>query len=342
MTTTLATADPHFSSNPRDSYRWKFLEETLPALIAEHAVERVLVLGDLTEAKTGHSAELVNRLSDGFARIAELADVVLHKGNHDYLAEDVPFFRYMGHLPRVRWINEPTRLKLRGLGDCMFFPHSHKWSECWAAAGGPGMQLDWFFCHQTFCGADLGYGRRAEGTAAPFPKGARVVSGDVHSPQKIGPVIYVGAPYLIDFGDAYEPRVLLLEGGKARSVPVPGPQKRLMVLSGRDPLAALPGKLKHPLNDALPQINAGDVVKTRVELPAGSEYSRADIRASVREWAEKVGVELYAVEVIAPKTGPTRARAVHRSTDAELVRAYAKRMKKGKATVAAGLKIAEE
>ena len=86
----------------------------------------------------------------------------------------------------------------------------------------------------------------------------------------------------------------------------------------------------------------GDVVKVRVELPTKSDISRTEARAAAREWAEQRGVELYAVEVVSPKAVPTRARDRHRASDADLVRAYAKKMNKGKATVAAGLKLAEE
>ena len=334
---TLATADPHVSANPRDAYRWKFLEETLPALVAEHDVERILILGDLTETKDGHPAALVNRLVDAVVALTESAQLYFLKGNHDYVAEDVPFFRFLRHLRRVRWINEPTALELRGLGKCLFLPHTRN-LEDWVDQMFDS--YEWFFCHQTFGGADLG-GRRADGAGPPFTKNSKVVSGDVHVPQKVGPVTYVGAPYTVDFGDDYKPRVLLLDGGKARSIPVPGPQKRLMTLSGRDPLAAL--GMKHPLAAAIWPLTEGDVVKVRVELPAGSEVSRADVRARVRGWAEEARVELSAVQVVAPAAKSTpAARDRHRASDADLVRAYARKMNKGKATVSAGLKLAEE
>lgn len=334
MTTTLATADIHASANPRDAYRWVFLEQTLPAMIAEHAVERVLVLGDLTEQKSGHSPELVNRLVDAFVAIAERAQVYILKGNHDYVAEDVPFFRYMRHLPRVRWINEPTRLRLRGLGDCLFLPHTSRIDELTSTIH----EADWYFCHQTFAGADLG-GRKADGASAPFPSSrGRAVSGDVHVPQKLGRVTYVGSPYAVDFGDDAEWRVLLLGDNKVRSVPVPGPQKRLVSIVGEFNERDLRVHQK-----IFRVVRPGDVVKVRVELSAATKASRADVRARVREWAVSEGIQLYATEIIAPKALPERAaHDRHRATDEELVRAYAKKMGQGKVTVAAGLKIVEE
>lgn len=320
---TIVTADIHASPNPRDAYRWKFIEETLPALVAEHGAERVLVLGDLTEAKAGHSAELVNRLVDALAALAAHASVYLLMGNHDYLSEDVPFYRFTRHLPRVRWINDPTALTLRGLGKCLFLPHTRDLTS-WVDHMHD--EYDWFFCHQTFGGADLG-GRRAAGDGPPFSKNSKVVSGDVHSPQRVGPVTYVGAPYSVDFGDAFEPRVLLLEGAEMRSVPVPGPQKRLVEVPS---ITDLTGAEKN--------LRPGDVVKVRATMETG-EYSRAEARKNIREWAASVGVELYAVEIIAPRAAPTKMHDRHRASDEELVRGYAKKMGKGKSTVSAGLKI---
>lgn len=315
------------SSNRRDSYRWRFIEETLPALVETHRARRVLLLGDLTEAKSGHSAELVNRLVDAIAALAERAPIYLLKGNHDYLNEDIPFFRYTQHLPRVRWINEPTQFKLRGLGDCLFLPFSRSPEEEWK----PWLSepRDWYFCHQTFDGAIGENNQRINGTPRSiFPRGARVVSGDIHGPQKIGCVTYTGAPFLVDFGDDYEPRVLLLEGDKMRSMPVLGPQKRLVVLRGRD--------------EKYPNVAPGDVVKIRIEPPAGNQTPRAEWRAQARRWAEAASAQLYAVEIIAPKAAPSRAdRDRHRASDADLVRAYVKKMKAGKACEAAGLKLIE-
>lgn len=327
--TTLCTADLHVSSNPRDAYRWLFLEKTLPALIVEHRVTRVIICGDLTEAKAGHSAELVNRLVDSLAGLAELASIYLLKGNHDFQSEDCPFFRFTRHLPRVRWINEPTALKLLGLGDCLFLPHSRDPSKEWKPwLAGP---RNWYFCHQTFKGASLSQGHKAMGMAAPFSIGARVVSGDVHVPQKIGPMTYVGAPYTVDFGDDYSPRVLLLEGREMRPVPVPGPQKRLAHVPTVNELKRLTG------------IYPGDIMKVRVELPPKTALSRAEVRAQVRAWAEEARVQLHAVEIIAPKvTSIETSRDRHRASDADLVRTYAKKMMVDKAVVAVGLKLIEE
>lgn len=330
--TTIVTADLHLAASPRDEYRWQFIERTLPTMVQEYSARRVLVLGDLTEAKDHHGAALVNRLADAVAALAEAAPVYILRGNHDYAAEDAPFFRFLRHAPRVRWINEPERLSLRGLGECFFLPHARDLSS-WPDLGAA---LDWCFCHQTFGGARSESGQLLRGPTPPFPRGARIVSGDVHVPQKLGRVTYVGAPYTVDFGDGFKPRILLVRPGKRfcpptpTSIPVPGPQKRLIRARSMAELAA-----------AEPNLQPGDVVKVRAEAELGS--SRAEVRARVREWAAAVGVNLYAVEITAPATSPSGPRRDRpHASDADLIRAYAKKMKQGKAGLTAGLKIAEE
>lgn len=329
--TTLVTADLHLAENPRDAYRFSFFDQ-LPALAAEHKADRVLILGDITEAKDGHHAALVNRVVDGFAALAKVAQVYVLMGNHDYVAIDVPFYRFLRHLQGVRWISNPTSLQLRGLGDCMFIPHTSTPQDIPRLVDGG---YNWIFMHQTVDGASGG-NRKLSGWKHCFDPRARVISGDVHVPQKIGPVTYVGSPYTVDFGDDFEPRVLLLDGTKMRSIPVAGPQKVLITTKDATKLTwAGPRALTSP----------GDIVKVRIELPTGSEMSRAEARARARDWAATAGVQLYSVQVVEPEAAQASkivARDRPRAGDPELVRAYVKKMGKGETTAAAGLKIVEE
>lgn len=91
------------------------------------------------------------------------------------------------------------------------------------------------------------------------------------------------------------------------------------------------------------KFSPGDIVKIRLEMRQKESVSRAEIRASVRTWAEEAGVQLYAIEITAPRTAPSRGdRDRGRASDADLVRAYAKKMKAGKTCEAAGLKLMED
>lgn len=324
--TTLVTADLHLSENPRDGYRFQFLEG-LPDLVRRLGARRVVILGDLTEAKDAHRAPLVNRIADSLAKLAEEVSVYILRGNHDYVIAEVPFYRFLSHLRNIRWINQPTVLKLRGLGDCLFLPHTNN-LEDWA-----NLAFDehaWTFCHQTFEGAAAGHGRQL--TGVPVPGGAfRVVSGDIHVPQKLSRITYVGAPYHVDFGDDYEPRVLLLDGNKMRSVPCNGPQKRLVEVSSVGDLAPAGGSVR-----------PGDIAKVRVHVSQEELAARSKIRAAVREWADNAKVVLHAVQLVAGE-GPKqkKTRQPDRRSDEDLVREYVAARGGGKATLQVGLKLIE-
>lgn len=333
--TTLATADVHFSDNPRDEYRFKFLEEWLPQAVEEHDVRRVLILGDICEAKDAHRAPLVNRIVDGLANIAETTNVILLKGNHDYLSEDAPFFGFTRHLPRVRWISEPTDLKLRGLGRCLFLPHTNNYKRDWGDFA--FNEYDWIFCHQTFDGAVNENGRSLEGVPrSVFPSGARVVSGDIHVPQKLGPVTYTGSPYTVDFGDDYEGRLLLLDHDKVNSIPFEGPQKRLIVVGGKDTLKALDQESN--------VINKGDTIEVRITLNSSQAAERTQIRRAVREWGEHKGFNVHTVRpIIDKRVRSTRvSKPPKQRDDGELIRAYVKKHGLDKTTLNVGMKLMEE
>jgi hypothetical protein len=224
----LVTADLHLSDNPRDAYRHKILQR-----LYKHAerlgVQRTFILGDLTEAKNSHSDWLVNAVSEHVRRFTKLGDVILLKGNHDYLSDpDVPFFHFLRHMPQVRWVCNPTGCTLPGIGRTLFLPHTRAYKRDWAGLSFEG--YDYLFAHCSVTGAGTGHGRRLEGGVplSIFPRDARVISGDIHVPQQVGCVTYVGAPSLVDFGDDYQPRFLLLDGDRMRSIPIHGPQKRLV------------------------------------------------------------------------------------------------------------------
>jgi hypothetical protein len=222
----LVTADLHLSANPRDAYRFKFMDR-IPRLIEKYEVGMLLVLGDLTEMKDYHGSELVNKIAGYFKSYADMIPVVISRGNHDGTDPNNPFYQFLQHIKGITWINNPTEDLGEGIGPAMYLPHTSNYKKDWA-----NINFDkyrWVFAHNTFKGAQGGFGHILDGIPIDvFPADARVISGDIHVPQKIGPVRYVGAPYRIDFGDQYQPRVLLLEGDKLTSIKLGGPQKQLI------------------------------------------------------------------------------------------------------------------
>src|SRR6266567_2832077 len=105
--TTLVTADLHLSSNPRDAYRHERMWE-IRKILKKYEVDRLLILGDLTEQKDHHSAELVNEVVNHMILFSECCPVTILRGNHDYVSSECPFFVFLKHIKRIQWINNPT------------------------------------------------------------------------------------------------------------------------------------------------------------------------------------------------------------------------------------------
>lgn len=336
----LVTADLHFSDNPRDNYRHVFVD-TLIATIQEYDVKTLLVLGDLTEKKDKHSAWLVNQVAEHFNVLSSWVKIIILQGNHDALDVECPFFRFL-HLirspRRIRWISDPTETDIEGLGRCLFLPHTHDYRKRWENLFRSNT-FDFIFAHNTFDGTISESGMTLDGVpTSVFPKGVPVIAGDIHKPQQVGPVTYVGSPYLIDFGDDFEPRMLLIKpSGKIESIACPGPQKRIVHASD-------------VLSDDMTivgTLNPDDVIKVKVEVTR-EEYSRwNEIQRKIREWSEDNGANVHTIQPIVEAAGSQREQrkgtnSKERESDEKLIKRYAAGMRLGSKIVRVGLSISEK
>jgi hypothetical protein len=132
---------------------------------------------------------------------------------------------------------------------------------------------DYIFAHNIFEGVKAN-GQTLSGIPlSVFPPDAFVIAGDVHEPQTLGPVTYVGSPCLCDFGDDYQPRCLLLNNLEVKSIKVHGQQKRLLEVDWSKGLT-----FNNPANE-------NDIVKIKVYLEMEHVSEWATIRAKVEELA---------------------------------------------------------
>jgi 3',5'-cyclic AMP phosphodiesterase CpdA len=216
----LITSDLQFSDNPRDAYRFG-IRDQITDLIKHHNVDWLYILGDLTEAKDQHPASLVNKITSIIRTWSRHTKVLILQGNHDYLDIAHPFFEFLKNFDGVKWVAAPTTFN-----GAIFLPHTRHYARDWN-------DLDLYgqvYAHNIFEGTKAGNGHVLDGIPlTEFQPNTRIVSGDVHEPQSFGCVTYVGSPYTCDHGDDYDPRVLLIEGDKMTSIPVSGPQKRLVI-----------------------------------------------------------------------------------------------------------------
>lgn len=292
--TVLVTSDLHFTSHARDAYRW----ELFPWLIRQvkkTGAKQVLLLGDLTDAKDRHPAELVNRLVSSIDELSGHANVIILRGNHDYIDIETPFFGFLGLSGRVEFIREPTLTELddgtaekgRTSKLSLFLPNTRDYQKDWANINLKGVK--YVFTHQTYTGAETENGTKLSGVPSDFFAGHKlqVWSGDIHVPQKVGSNIeYVGAPYRIHFGDAFSPRVVLLKHGVAVDLHFQTVSKELVVLKKIDRLKRY-------------DFPEGTQVKVRMEMHRGDFPMWKEYKGFIVDYAAKSGWELYGPELVA-------------------------------------------
>lgn len=318
----LVTSDLQLSDIPRDSYRFEVFKR-LRAAAKKHEVDTIIILGDLCEEKDRHGAWLVNRCVNEFSNLAELVEVVILKGNHDYVDPTMPFYQFLGHIANVHWIGAPTTIN-----QALFLPHTRNYKEDWTKIDFGEFPL--VFAHNTFEGVRGPNGHELPGIPNIFD-GAKVISGDVHVPQTTNGIIYVGAPYTVDFGDDYEPRLLLIDGRKVTSIPILDfPQKRLI-------------EMKWPKIGAKGW-NVGDIVKVRVNLAPGDYSKWMEIKRAIHKWGEEHSLQIDHIQpMVEDGQSAIRKRSKQKvRTDQEIFKEYCISRGIDERTQTIGLELMEE
>lgn len=328
----LISADWHLADNARDEYRWRFVEQELPEILQDEGVSLLLFLGDATEAKSGHSAELVNRLVAAFKRLALLCPVVGLTGNHDGLSPSKPFWAFLAELERVSWVQTPTVLAdLKNVPESfptgastILLPNTQNHERDWEDID--FRRFKWAFAHQSFAGASSESGFKLSGIPLSyFPKDLEIVAGDIHQPQTLGQLTYVGSPYTVDFGDAFKPRVLLWNGKRLESLQIFGPQKQLVEASSIKALSKQ-------------KLEKGDIVKVRLEIDSYDDWPEA--KKEIEAWALDQGVTLHLAQpIIASATAQRSTPEFETLSEEEILKAYAKKHDLNAAYVSVGLRL---
>ena len=312
---TILFSDIHLNSNPQDDYRWGLLP-WIHNITRQRNIDQVILLGDATDSKDKHNSVLVNKIVDQITLLSKHSRVILLCGNHDFVDPDWPFFKFVTAIKDTLFIYKPTELKLNislNESSCLFLPSTKNYKEAWK-------DLDfndykYIFCHQTFQGILGESGFPLPGIPTNIFDGttAKIYSGDIHTPQKIGPVEYVGAPYRTNFGDTYTPRVVYVDdNGRASDLHYPCPSKHTVVIRNLNDL------------DQYKDIKKDDFVKIKVKLKRHEYSDWPELRRQLLEAAADKGwratVELS--ELLAARPRLQLQSSTHK-TPADLVRAFA-------------------
>lgn len=321
---TLLSGDWHLTDRQKDAYRWRIFP-WLQSLILNHHIDRFICLGDITEAKDYHSSVLTNQIADALIDLKmNLEDMIIVPGNHDASDPDHPFFEFIKY-SKITWISKPTVIS-----DELFLPHTRNYQNDWKHFKGKYARA---FCHNTFQGAKNEFGRLMDGiptSAIPCP----IYTGDIHAPQKVDNVTFVGAPYHVRFGDKYTPRVIILDGVKVRSIEVPSPRKHVIELNAADRNSWCENKWA---------FNKNDMVRFKVFLDPKTIREWPIIQDTIKEIVQKTQViQDSIIPIIDYKLQKQVINKSQLSTDIELVHEMCRRHQADNLTKKIGLDIIKD
>ncbi len=314
----LLSSDLHLTDNPEDRYRWDVM-----SWIGEqadlHRVDEIHFLGDLTDKKDRHNAALVNRIVDMIGALAYKRPVHILMGNHDFIAESDAFFKFLGRIPGVYYYDKPYDSDF-----ILALPFSRTPVEAWT----PHIKTfegEYIFFHGTIDGCVVENGTLMSGIPRELFKGFRAFAGDIHVPQVLGPVTYVGAPYPIRFGDKFQPRILLLDldTGETESIPVPTLKKHTLTISN-------PSDLEHV------NWSENDQVKVRLSLPVDQMGLLDSYKERIQAICQKDGVKLSGLELMRPTDTPYKDEQAPKLSNGDIFDSFCKKEQLSQALINKG------
>lgn len=304
----LLTTDLHLDDQPANDYRWAVFEHILTAIM-QYRVDPVFILGDLVDRKDRFSAAFVNRLLTELSRIAARTPVYILRGNHDTTMHPPCYFDFLGEdvIDNITYVTKPTVFA----GELLLLPFTATPKEDWAS-----LKLSEFraaFMHATVTGAQVENGQVMENRNFPIlPRDVKFYSGDIHVPQKVRNIVYVGCPHPIKFGDRFPCRMLLLndEYDISHEISLSPPRKHLIEISDVHELERV-------------QVRHGDQIKIRFNYPADQIGNWGLTESCIDQWAQEHGVTIAGTEVIVETSAPGNDQLPTEQSPAHILRAFA-------------------
>lgn len=285
----ILTADWHLDDKPENEYRWSVFHD-LARILSTTREKDVFILGDLCDRKDKHSGELVNRLLSEFRTLWHRYDAEFHiiMGNHDAPLSGVPFWKSLNYMEgSVNFWTVP-----HASGELILLPYTANPREDWKDID--FRQYRCAMIHQPIKGAKHGQGEIVNGSQMPvFPRNIKVYAGDIHYPQTIGRVTYVGAPYRHRFGDIHDCRMLLVRDDNytiASEIILETPVKEVVTISDVSNLDTLSFK-------------PGDMIRVKFQYDPGSETGFPVEVERIREWGRERDITIASVEGVIDQTG---------------------------------------
>jgi calcineurin-like phosphoesterase family protein len=279
----LVTSDWHLTDEPENEYRWQAFDALKEWITHSKDDDEIYHLGDLSDRKDKHSGALVNRIVDEFKSLLDLgAKIRILLGNHDKPLQGPPYWKILSKLTDIEFITEPTWFGL----DQLWLPYSDNPVKDW-----DGIELEdasVIFMHQTVSGVVVN-GRTLTNAKMPrLPRGVPMYSGDIHTPQKVLGVEYIGAPHQCRFGDDHICRMLELSPKTFKidhAMILQPPEKWIVEVKSIKELEKF-------------KVAEGDMVRVRFTMDAGKVEQWPIEEKAIRDWAASHNVHLASTETI--------------------------------------------
>lgn len=280
----LIISDLHLTENVHEEYRWAVFNSAREYL-NQHDIPDLFILGDLLDKKDRHPSELVNRLINELVECSKIAHVTILKGNHDYLKPEHPFLDFLDHIDNITWIDKP-RLMFKDVDKILWLPHSRTPEVDWEELEYD--DLDFVFMHQSVIGCkvsnmfEMNHGLNLKWLTSRTK--AKIYSGDIHVPQDIDMLTYVGTPHPVAFGDHYQPRMLHLEGATHMEIPLNTIQRLALTVTSL-----------HDLKKQCEQHHAqsGDHLKLKIQLSNKELSQWSDLKQLIQTWCQQQDLKLF-------------------------------------------------
>lgn len=300
MQKTLFISDLHLDDDPRNIYRWKIFPwvienifDVTTSKVKGSVPTSIIIAGDLTNEKDNHSSQLVNSAVTGICSwLKYVEQIYILMGNHDGIDYNCPFFKFLGAIPGIKYINSPTEIPNGSPHHFLFLPHTKDPVLDWSGIDFSGKIA---VGHVTVDGAFAESGQMLPSSVESkiFDNAAVAYSGDIHKPQVVGNLRYIGCPYNVRYGDNFEGRVLTLDlDSLDEQVFNTGFLRRLsLTTSSAEDLAVRIDLLKQAENIKEAQ------VKVKLLLDYSNMGQMHSIVKDVKDIVKKAGFELRGLEI---------------------------------------------
>ena len=283
----LVITDTHLTDVASEEYRWRVFDFVREEL-GKGGYTDLFHLGDVFDKKDRHKAGLVNRLVNELLEISETyCPTTIMSGNHCYVVDrEECFLRFLDKFDNITWIDKPTYWDE---AEILFLPHSRtpedEWSE-WLDVMEKD-SLKFIFMHQSIIGANVSnYHELNCGLDPNFfnDVSATIVSGDIHVPQELRRVNYIGTQHPVSFGDSYQPRMLRLDGTDMTWININTIKREHIkkeVLTFKD------------LEVEFKKLRPKDQVKVTVQLDKNQLHEWADYKKKIINYCKENSIELH-------------------------------------------------